>query len=171
MSQIFLYCLHIITGLQRNHCVRMAQIVESDILHVQFRHNELECTVQRLGCYPVADLVREDQTVLQEVTSEILSVGILCLLRFPKQIHHKGCCGDGALLAVLSGNQSVLFFVTPYLTTQTLQLLIDKDGSVVEPAAFFLLLAMMLHSFLNAKQQVHGQCTNCAASAQGWGIF
>jgi len=33
--------------------------------------------------------------------------------------------------------------------------------------AFFLLLAMVLHSFLNAKQQVHGQCTNCRTLAQG----
>ena len=53
VAQILLNRLHIVTGFQRNHCVRVAQIVESDILHIQFRHNQFECPVQSLGCYPV----------------------------------------------------------------------------------------------------------------------
>jgi len=45
MSLIVLYCLYIITGFEGNHCVRVAQIVKTDIFHVQFRHNKFECPV------------------------------------------------------------------------------------------------------------------------------
>ena len=110
----------------------MAKIVKTNHWHFQFCHNDFECPVQCLWCHPVADFVRKDQIIFLEVTPEIFSVIILCLLGFPKQIHHKGRCGDGALLAVLDGDQCVFLSVTSDFATEALQLLVDEDRAVVK---------------------------------------
>ena len=97
-----------------------ASRVKADIIRVQFRHHEFECPVQCLRCYPVFNLVREDQTIFNEVTAKAFPIDILCLLGFPKQIHRKGCRSDGVLFAVLGGNQCVLLLIAPYLSPQAL---------------------------------------------------
>ena len=61
VTQIFLNRLHIITGFEGNHCVRVAKIMEADFGHVQFCHHQFECSVSCLGRDPASGLICEYQ--------------------------------------------------------------------------------------------------------------
>ena len=73
VAQVFLDRLRIVTGSEGSDCVRVAKVMEADLGHAQFCHNQLECPVRCLGCDPVTGLIREYQAGFFVVILIVLS--------------------------------------------------------------------------------------------------